>query len=239
MTAPPGELRQRDVLPVHPASAAVPHLSFAVVNAEAEPYAAVPTLRFMLAIESPEPHPAIRSLLLATQIRIAVARRTYDAREHARLAELFGTPDRWGETLKSLLWTHTTTVSPAFEGKTELALLVPCTCDFDIVSAKYLSGVESGDIPLDFLFSGSVFYDDADGRMQTARLSWESEARYALPVRVWKDMMNHYYPDSSWIRLRRDEYDRLYAYRAERSLQTWEHTVDALLSAASREPEHG
>lgn len=212
-------------------------MSFAIVDATAEPHAAVPTLRFLLAVQCEERGTSIRSLMLTSQIRIAVARRTYDAREQERLAELFGTPDRWGETLKSLYWTHATIVVPPFQERADVALLVPCTYDFDVVVAKYLSGVEHGEIPLEFLFSGSVFYDDASGRLQTARLSWEAEARYRLPVSVWKAMIEHYYPDSAWLRLRRDEFDRLYAFRAERSLQTWEQTLDALLSAASPAPK--
>jgi hypothetical protein len=209
--------------------AGVPALSFAVVDAAPEPYAAVPTLRFSLAVESRDAIP-IRSLLLTTQLRIGVARRSYEPREQARLVELFGTPERWRETLRSVYWTHATVVVPPFERRADVQLLVPCTYDFDVVASKYFHNVESGVAPLDFLFSGSIFYDDAAGLLKTARLSWESEAAYRLPVRVWKEMMEHYFPGGAWLRLGREAFDRLYAFKAERALPTWDQAVDALLA---------
>ncbi|HEY4305395.1 MAG TPA: DUF6084 family protein [Gemmatimonadaceae bacterium] len=210
-----------------------PTLSFAVTGAGAEPFAAAPTLRFDLVVTS-EPGVRIRSLLLNTQIRIDAARRSYATEEQVRLVELFGTAERWGETLRGFLWTHATSAVPPFEEMTTVKLLVPCTYDFDVAASKYLSGLANGDVPLELLFSGSVFYDDAAGRLQTARLSWESEARYRMPVAVWKDMIDHYFPDSSWLRLRRDAFERLYAFKADRALTSWDDAVTLLLDAAGR-----
>lgn len=206
-----------------------PPLSFTVVSAAAEPFAATPTLGFRLAVSTPG-DAAIRSVLLTAQIRIAVDRRLYSPSEQARLNELFGSPDRWRETLRSLYWTHATVVVPPFSGSSEFDVRVPCTYDFDVVATKYFNGLESGEIPLEFLLSGGVFFDDADGRLQTARLSWESETAFRLPVRVWKDLLDQYFPGMAWIRLQRDAFDRLYEYKAERALPTWEAAIDALLA---------
>jgi hypothetical protein len=41
--------------------------------------------------------------------------------------------------------------------------------------------------------------------------------------------MERTFGEAPWLRLRRDVFDRLYAYRAGRSLGSWEATVEALL----------
>jgi hypothetical protein len=48
-------------------------------------------------------------------------------------------------------------------------------------------------------------------------------------------MMDHYFPNSAWLRLRRDSFDRLYAYRSRNALPSWERVVDALLDEAQEE----
>jgi hypothetical protein len=212
---------------------AVPELAITVADASAEPHAAVPTLRFTLNIDTRTLVP-IRAATLVAQLRIAAARRPYDREEQVRLGEVFGAPEQWRSSLRSLYWTHATMVLPPFETRTTAALLVPCTYDFDVVTAKYLHGVQSGDVPLDFLFSGSVFYADDEGMLKTARLSWELEAAYRLPLQVWKGMMDAYFPDSAWLRVRREAFDRLYAFKMEHGLATWEQAIDALLSSSTR-----
>ena len=214
-------------------NSSTPVLRLDIVGANAEAYAAVPTLRFTISVQCTGESKMIQSVMLTSQIRIAVERRTYAPAEQEKLAELFGTADRWGDTLKSLYWTHATTVIPSFDEKTEFALLVPCTYDLDVVTAKYFAGLSNGEVPLDFLFSGSVFYLDDERQLQTARLNWDAESRYRMPVNVWKEMIDHYFPNSSWLRLERDTIEKLYDFRAAHSLQTWERTLHALLDSAS------
>jgi hypothetical protein len=214
-----------------PGSAA--ELGFAVEAVEPWKYAAVPTLRFRLRIGSLGGQP-IRSLALSTQIRIAVTRRPYGPEEQQRLVELFGDPAGWGRTLRSLLWTHTTLVVQAFTGSTVVEMPVPCTYDFDVVAAKYLSALEDGEVPLELLFNGTVFYADDRGSLRTALLAWDREAECRLPVRVWRETMEHYFPDTAWLRLRKGTFDRLYAYKAGRALPTWEHALEELLQAGEQ-----
>jgi hypothetical protein len=205
---------------------AAPNLAFAVDGAEAVRYAVAPTIAFALRVESDTP---VRSLALTAQIRIAVTRRAYDGTDEERLVELFGEPSRWGQTLRSLLWTHATLILPPFAGSTTAELAVPCTYDFDVAAAKYFQALSDGDIPLQLLFSGTVFYAGADGRLQTAQIPWEHEAAFDLPVAVWKQAIEHHFPGTAWMRLRRDIFDRLYAYKAQRSLPTWEAAIEQLL----------
>jgi hypothetical protein len=211
----------------------VPNLDFGIDGAEVPEFAAVPSLLFKLRIENLEEEP-IRSVALNTQIRIAATQRHYDAAEQERLTELFGEPSRWKDTLRSLLWTHTVLQVPRFSGSTVVDMPVTCTYDLEVVAAKYFFALEDGEVPLEFLFSGTVFYAAEGGRLQTARISWEKEAEFRLPVRLWKEMMERYFPNSAWIRLRRDAFDQLYDYKIRMGLLTWEATVEALLRASEQ-----
>ncbi len=212
----------------------MPDLDFGVEGAEVLEFAAVPSILFKLRIENLGEEP-IRSVTLSTQVRIAATQRHYEAAEQERLLEVFGEAHRWGNTLRSLLWTHTTLQVPPFSGGTVVDMPVVCTYDFEVVAAKYFHALEAGEVPLEFLFSGTIFYAGEGGGLQIARISWEKEARFRMPVRVWKEMMEHYFPNSAWIRLRKDAFDRLYDYKARSGLPTWEATVEALLRASEQE----
>jgi hypothetical protein len=208
-------------------AAAVPELGFAVLGAAPLEHAALPTLVFTLALDA---HGAsVRSVLLDTQIQIAARRRRYEPAEHERLGELFGPVRDWGTTLRTLLWTRVTLVVPPFTGSTEAALHVPCSYDLEVVATKYLDALGDDAVPLEFLFSGTLFYAGPGGLLQAGRISWEQDADYRLPVRVWRATMERHYRDTAWLRLRKDRFDRLAAFKARRALPTWEDAVDALL----------
>jgi Family of unknown function (DUF6084) len=133
----------------------------------------------------------------------------------------------WGTTLRTLLWTRTTLVVPAFTGSTVVDLDIPCSYDLEVAASRYLDALTDGVVPLEFLFSGSVFYTD-DGALQTTRLSWESEASFALPVAVWKETMERYFRGTAWVRLTKESFDRLSAYKSRNALATWDDALEAL-----------
>jgi hypothetical protein len=205
----------------------VPEVAFAVVDAARVEHAAVPTLRFVLRADSAGA--PVRSILLDTQIRIAARRRRYAAAATDRLFELFGPREDWATNLNSLLWTRMTTVVPAFTGTTTVDLDVPCSYDLEVAASRYLDALADGEVPLEFLFSGALFYSGADGRLQTARISWEAEAEYRLPVAVWKETMERHFPGSAWLRVDKATFDRLCTYKSTRALPTWAEVFDELL----------
>ncbi|PZS11075.1 MAG: hypothetical protein DLM64_07380 [Solirubrobacterales bacterium] len=215
-------------------SSGAPELSFTVLGCEPLPHAAAPTLRFSLAIDAGGA--AVRSVMLEVQVRIAATQRGYSDAEQAQLGDLFGAPHQWADTLRGLLWTHATAVVVPFQGATVIDLLVPCTYDFDVAAAKYLSGLQDGEIPLDLLFSGTVFYAGVGGALQINRISWNAEAAHRLPVRVWRETMDLYFPGNAWLRLDRETFDRLVAFRARRALTDWEAVLDALLAPQEQAP---
>jgi hypothetical protein len=167
-------------------------------------------------------------VLLDVQVQIAARRRRYDASAHDRLFELFGPARDWGTTLRTLLWTRTTLVVPAFAGETTVDLDVPCSYDLEVAASRYLDALGDGEVPLELLFSGSVFYEQ-DGRLQTVRLALAKEAQFALPVRVWKETMARYFNGMAWLRLRKESFDRLSAFKSRNALATWDDALDALL----------
>jgi hypothetical protein len=171
----------------------------------------------------------VRSILLDTQIQIAARRRPYDAAAHDRLFELFGAPSEWGTTLRTLLWARTTLVVPPFAGSTVVQLSVPCSYDLEVTASRYFDALADGDVPLEFLFSGAIFYSGASGQLQTVRISWNHEAEYRLPVRVWKETMEHHFRGTAWLRVRKESFDRLSAYKSRRALPTWDDALDSLL----------
>lgn len=212
-------------------AAPIPQLDFAIEDGGPLERAAAPTLRFGLRISAAGREP-IRSIVLDVQVQIASRRRPYDDATEQRLYELFGEPERWGSTLRTLPWTRATLAVPPFTGATTVDLAVPCTYDFEVAASRYLDALRDGDVPLEFLFGGTVFYADAGGLLKTARIAWDREADYRLPVRVWRETMDHYFPGSAWLRLRRDSFDRLYAYKARNALTSWEDAVDSLVRAS-------
>jgi hypothetical protein len=210
----------------------MPDLDFEVESADVLPYAALPTILFRLGVQNAVEGEEIDSISLRTQIRIATTQRRYEPEEQAKLRELFGEPHQWKDTLRSLLWTNTNTIVTRFSGGRVFEMPVTCTYDFDVIGTKYFAALEDGEIPLEFLFSGSVFYRKEGGPLQVAQISWEKEAKFRLPVRLWREMMDHYFPNNAWIRLHKDTFDRLYEYRSRNALLTWDRTLESLLDAS-------
>ncbi|MGA9994957.1 MAG: DUF6084 family protein [Pyrinomonadaceae bacterium] len=208
----------------------MPDLSFQVEGAEAVAYAASPMLAFKLRIANADAEESIQTVALRCQIQIEAARRPYNAQEQERLLDLFGEPKRWGQTLRAMLWTHASVIVTPFQASTLVDLPVPCTFDFNVAATKYFAGLENGEVPLNLMFSGTVFYEAADGALQVEQISWDREAKYHLPVSVWREMMDRYYPNSAWLNLRRDVFDRLHKYKMRRGIPTWEQAMESLLN---------
>ena len=208
----------------------MPDLNFQVEQAQAVPYGAAPLLSFKLRVTNTGAEEAIHTVVLRAQIQIEVTRRHYSHDEQSRLLDLFGEPERWGQTLRNLLWTHAIVVVPPFGKETVVEMQVPCTFDFNVAATKYFHGLADGDLPLNFLFSGTVFYPDQNGQLQVSPISWEKEAKFKLPLKAWQDLIDHYYPNSAWLYLRRDVFDRLYQYKMRHGIPTWEQVIERVLS---------
>jgi hypothetical protein len=202
-------------------------LSFDVLDVVPEEYAAAPHLLFRMRV-SETSGAIVHAIALRCQLRIEPQRRPYDSAEQEGLADLFGTPDRYASTLKPFLWTHATAMVQGFEGSREFDLPVACTYDFDVSATKYIHALRGGDIPAVLLFSGTVFTRGSSG-FAVEQLSWSLEAEYRLPVNVWRQLMDLYFPGSGWIRLDRESIDALAAFRTAHGLTSWEETIAQLV----------
>jgi hypothetical protein len=212
----------------------MPDLSFSVESAAAVPFAAAPTIALKLRITNADPEEAIHTVVLRSQIQLEVARRRYTAAEQAHMLELFGDPDRWSQTLRSMLWTHASVVVPSFTGSTQADLLIPCTFDFNVAATKYFHGLDTGEIPLLLMFSGTVFYAGSDGALLVAPISWDKETKFRLALEVWKDMMHAYYPNSVLLSLPRDVFERLHRYKMTHAAGTWEQAFEMMLAESGQ-----
>lgn len=212
----------------------MPDLNFQVEGAEPQRFAAEPLMLFKLRIteDASAPPTPVHAVALRCQIRLEPNRRRYADAEKERLLDLFGTPDRWGQTLRPMLWTHVSAVVPSFNGQRLFDLPVPCSFDFNLAATKYFDALEGGEIPLCFLFSGTIFSESSEGDLRVDPISWEKEATFRLPASVWRDLMDAYYPNSASITFRKDVFDRLAQYRRRQGLPTWEHVLERLLDAA-------
>jgi hypothetical protein len=206
-------------------------LSFEIVGARAEPYAAVPTLVFALRITETSGQ-AIQAIALRCQIQIEPNRRSHSPAEQAKLLEMFGKPGRWGDTVKPFLWTHASLMVKGFTGETTVDLPMTCTYDFEVTAAKYFEALDDGEIPLLVLFSGTIFTAGSGTGFMVERVPWEKEAAFRLPVGLWREVMDRYFPGGAWIRVQRESLDALQRFKAEHALPTWDDALTALLANA-------
>jgi hypothetical protein len=206
-------------------------LAFVVTDVVAQEHAAAPHLLFRLRVTE-STGARVHALALRCQVRIEPQRRPYDAEEQAGLTDLFGGTERYASTLKPFLWAHAGTLVQGFEGSTEVELPLAVSYDVEVAAGKYLHALRGGDVPLSLLFSGTVFTRGETG-FAVEQLSWSCEAACRMPVPVWRDLMDHYFPGGGWIRLDRATIDALLRFRAERGLTSWESTFAELLPATA------
>lgn len=209
-------------------------LSFSVTGARADPYAASPLLMLRLRIDETS-GAKIDAIALRVHVQLEVQRRRYAAEESALLEELFGAPARYADTLKPMLWTHVAHMVLAFEGQTEIELPIPCSYDFEVAAHKYLASLADGIVPLNLLFSGMVFVEGENG-VAPEFVPWSCEARFALPVAVWRAAMDSHFPNAAWIRVNRDLFDELRRYKIASGLPTWDAALERLCELARTKP---
>lgn len=208
-------------------------LRFTVLDIAPEPYAAVPILSARLRIEETTGEP-VHAAALRCQVRIEPQRRGYGDVEEELLLDIFGRRPQWSSTVHPFLWAHTSTLVQGFSDRTEVDLSIPCSYDFDVAASKYLHALRDGSIYLSFLFNGTVF-SRGDTGFVVHQLPWDAEAGFALPVSVWRDLIDQHFPNTAWLRVGRDAFEALQHYRTTHALLDWDETVTTLLRTASEE----
>ncbi|WP_395307012.1 DUF6084 family protein [Mycobacterium sp. AMU20-3851] len=204
-------------------------VTFAVLAVTPEPYALTPILTARVGIAAVGDEP-VHAIALRCQVRIAPLHRGYTDEEAAALLDLFGTRDRWSATQHTFLWQHTSAVVPGFTDATQVDLPLVCTYDVEVTAAKYLHALADGVVPLQFLFSGTVFTKGHNG-FTVQQIPWDREDHYDMPVSVWRDLIDMHFPNTGWVRLSHDTIDALIAHKAAHGMLGIDATVASLLDA--------
>jgi hypothetical protein len=210
-------------------SADAPDLDFTVLGARPVRYAAAPMLALDLQIAEQSGRP-VYMVALTINLMIEPARRSYDAETHERLVELFGTPERWAVTTRSLVWSALDV--PAFTGSTTVMVPIACHYDLELAAAKYLHSLPDGEAPLALHFNGMIYYPGADGGLQMVLVPWTKSIDFRMPVSVWRETVEHYYPNTGWVALRSQTLEDLQREKLERALPTLDACIQELLGEA-------
>jgi len=211
----------------------VTEVTFAVLDMSPEPYAVTPLLNARVGIAADGDDP-VHTIALRCQVRIEPLRRGYSDHEEAGMLDLFGPRERWSTTQRTFLWQHSSAMVQGFTGGTQVDLPLECTYDFEVAAAKYFHALHDGTIPLQFLFSGTVFVHGANG-FSVQQVPWDREDRYDLPVSVWRNLIQLHYPNTGWLRLSRDTLDELAAYKSTHGMLGFDDAITSLLAARTED----
>jgi hypothetical protein len=209
----------------------VPEPEFEVLGAHPVRHAAAPMLALDLQVREPSGR-QVYMIALTIQLMIEPARRRYDEATRARLVELFGAPERWAVTTRSLVWSQLDVVVPAFTGAVTITVPIACHYDLELAAAKYLHSLPDGVAPLALHFNGTVYYRGPDGGLQMVLVPWTKSTDFRMPVSVWRQTIEHYYPDTGWVALGVQTFRALQRAKLDRGLPTIDACVQALLSEA-------
>jgi hypothetical protein len=208
-----------------------PEPEFSVLGVAARRHAALPALEFDVHVSEPTGR-QVYVIALSAQIMIEPARRRYDGEARERLVELFGPPERWATTTRSLVWHRADVLVPSFTGSTTFRVPVPCSFDLEIAAAKYFNAVEDGEVPLAFNLNGTIHYRDDEGRLQLSLVPWSCSAEFRFPVAVWHEAIEDYYPSARWVALHRETLHELLAFKARHGAPTMDAAIAGLLEEA-------
>lgn len=197
-------------------------VTFQITGVGPKPNAASPTLSFDVRVASPE---RVEAMVLRAEIRIEPQWREYDREERLLLDDIFGSPDRWGTTLRAFAWADVPVVVTGFERETIARVDVPCTYDFDVTATRFFHALSDGDVPVRILFSGPIFYAGANG-FSCERVPWSAEAAYRLPASVWREAMRACYGNDAVLRVKAETLQHLHRLRALGGALSWDELFE-------------
>ena len=211
-----------------------PDPEFEVLGARQIKHAAAPMLALDLQVRDPTGR-QVYMIALSIQLMIEPARRRYDDQTRARLVELFGPPERWALTTRSLVWSQLDVLVPAFTGQTTVTIPIACHYDLELAAAKYLHSLPDGEAPLALHFNGMIYYRGEDGGLQMVLVPWTKSIDFRMPVEVWAQTIEHYYPNTAWVAVRSQTLEALQEAKRQRGIPTLDECLTQLLAEAARD----
>jgi len=186
----------------------MPDLSFEIRAVWVRPFAAVPTLVFEIRVVNAVAGEEMYAAALRCQIHIEA-------------------------TARELYWTTVVVPVPRFTGEILVEVPVPCYEDHVNAAGKYFHALRDGGIPLAFVFSGTLFYPDAEGGVKVSQLGWEKEAAFSMPAGLWQVMMDLYFPNIRWLALRHELFEKLRLLAIKGSYPSLDVCLEDLVDRAS------
>ncbi|MCA1736072.1 MAG: DUF6084 family protein [Actinobacteria bacterium] len=203
---------------------------FDCVDVYPDRYAASPTMLFKIRLFETT-GAKIHQVAIRCQMRIEPQKRMYTDVEKTALYDLFGEHSQWGDTLKPFQLCNVSHMVGGFTGSIEFDMPVPFTYDLEVAAGRYFDALADGDIPILLLFSGTIFVATETG-FQIEPVPWDKEANLRMPAKVWREMIDLYFPGQGWLRLNRETIESLRRFKNVRGLSTWDIVVEALLKEA-------
>jgi hypothetical protein len=185
----------------------MPDLTFEIRAAWVRPFAAVPTLVFEIRVVNAVVEEEVYAAALRCQIHIEAAAR-------------------------DLYWMTVVVPVPRFTGETLVEVPVPCYEDHVHAAGNHFHALKEGGVPLAFVFSGTLFYRDAEGGVGVSQLSWEKESAFSLPAGLWQVMMDLYFPNMRWLAVRHELFEKLRLLALNGSYPTVEACLEDVLGKA-------
>jgi hypothetical protein len=196
-----------------------------VLDCAAVPHTAAPTLSFTLRAKE-ESGLEVYTVALTAQIHLEASSRPHDAAVRDALVDVFGEPERWNDTARSVIWAKRDVLVPSFSGSTTFELQLPCSTDLELATTRYFEAVPDGEAPLAFHFSGSIFYRGAHDRMQLTMVPWHSTAQFRLPLATWRKAVGD---RGGLVRVTDATFEALKGYQHDRGLPSLGAAVSELV----------
>jgi len=213
----------------------IPEPDFEVLGVRPLKHAAAPMLMVDLEVRDSSGL-EVYMIALTVQLMIEPARRTYDDATRVKLMELFGPPERWSVTTRSLVWTRLDVLVPSFTGSTTVSIPLSCHYDLELAATKYLHSLPEGQAPCAMHFNGTIYYKDERGALQMVLVPWSASIDFKLPVEVWQTTIDHYYPNTAWVGMRTQTLEALQQRKLTLGASTVDSAIEMLLEQTAEEP---
>ena len=130
------------------------------------------------------------------------------------------------------------TMVQGFTGATEVDLPLPCTYDFEVAGSSYLHALRRRRDPAGCCCSAARSSPAGTTGFGVEQVPWDREARYRLPVAVWRDLMAALLPRTrAGCGCDHDTLAALAALPGRRAgLTTWDETVDGAAGRRGERP---